>query len=365
MENTKDNKSISTTTNESSEYIDILFTGGLGYIGSHTVCEVYEHNRKYGTKYRVTILDNFENSSLKILDRLKEITGSEIKFYNCDILNFCELESVFSQNNFKCLIHFAAKKSVSESMKIPLNYYRTNITGSINLIELCLKYKLNNFIFSSSCCVYGNCDDIPGEEANLNPINVYGRTKLFMEKILIDSAKAYADFRCILLRYANPVSAHSSGLIGENPRGIAANLFPVIENHVRGMTPKIKIFGSDYKTKDGTAIRDYVHVSDIAQGHVLAMGVFKDLEKERGPKFEIYNMGTDNGYSVLEVITTYIQSTGAKIEFEFAGRRDGDAEKAVPDSSKIKRELGWEPKTPLEKMCVDSYNFIKKNPEAI
>lgn len=346
------------------EFIDILFTGGLGYIGSHTVCEVYDYNKKHGTNYRVTILDNLENCSLKILERLNEITETNIKFYNCDILNFEQLEKVFSENNFKFIIHFAAKKSVSESMKIPLNYYRTNVTGSINLIELCLKYKVNNFIFSSSCCVYGNCDDIPAEAANLNPINVYGRTKLFMEKILIDSANAYKDFRCILLRYANPVSAHHSGLIGENPRGVPANLFPVIENHVRGMTEKIKIFGNDYNTKDGTAIRDYVHVSDIANGHVLAIDVFKRLENQ-GKKFEIYNMGTDNGYSVKEVITTYIESTGFKINYEYADRRQGDAEKAVPDSSKIKKELGWEPKTTLAKMCIDSFNFIKKNPELI
>ena len=274
------------------------------------------------------------------------------------------MEKVFSENNLKFVIHFAGKKSVNESMKIPLNYYRTNVCGSINLIELCLKYKVNNFIFSSSCCVYGNCDYTPAESANLDPINVYGRTKLFMEKILIDSATAYADFKCILLRYANPVSAHNSSLIGENPRGVPANLFPVVENHARGMTEKIKIFGNDYNTNDGTAIRDYVHVSDIANGHVLAIDVFKKLEKD-GKKYEIYNMGTDNGYSVLEVITSYIEFTGAKINFEYSDRRQGDAEKAVPDSSKIKRELGWEPKTTLAKMCVDSYNFIKKNPELI
>lgn len=364
MEN-KNNTTTNTTNKSESEYIDILFTGGLGYIGSHTVCEVYDYNKNHGTNYRITILDNLENCSLIILDRLEEITGTKIKFYNCDILNYSELESVFSQNNFKYIIHFAAKKSVSESMKIPLNYYRTNVSGSINLIELCLKYKVNNFIFSSSCCVYGNCDDIPSESANLNPINVYGRTKLFMEKILTDSAQAYKDFKCVLLRYANPVSAHFSGLIGENPRGLPANLFPVIENHVRGITQKIKIFGNDYKTKDGTAIRDYVHVSDIALGHVLAIEVFEKLLEQQGKKFEVYNMGTDNGYSVLEVVGTYMEATGAKIDFEFAERRPGDAEKAVPDSAKIKKELGWEPKTTLAKMCVDSYNFIKKNPQII
>jgi len=359
MENENNNQ-----INNSQNFIDILFTGGLGYIGSHTVCEIYDFNKKNGTNYRVTILDNLENCSINILERLKQITGADIKFYNCDILNVQELEKVFSENNFKYLIHFAAKKSVNESTKIPLSYYKTNVSGSINLIELCLKYKVNNFIFSSSCCVYGNCDNIPSEDAILNPINTYGRTKLFMEKILIDSSEAYKDFRCILLRYANPVSAHFSGLIGENPKGVPANLFPVVENHVRGLTEKIKIFGNDYKTKDGTAIRDYVHVSDISFGHVLAIDVFKKLENE-GKNYEIFNMGTDNGYSVLEVITTYIELTGAKINYEYAERRKGDAEKAVPDSSKIKKELGWEPKTTLEKMCIDSYNFIKKNPDLI
>lgn len=345
-------------------YIDILFTGGLGYIGSHTVCEVYEYNKVFKTNYRVVILDNLENCSIKILDRLKQITGEDIKFYNTDILDYENLEKVFKENNFKYIIHFAAKKSVFESSKIPLKYYRTNLTGSINLIELCIKYHVNNFIFSSSCCVYGNCDNIPDESANLNPINVYGRTKLFMEKILTDTAEAEQDFKCILLRYANPVSAHSSGLIGENPIGVPANLFPVIENHIRGRTEKIKIFGNDYKTKDGTAIRDYVHVSDIAHGHVLALNEFEKL-RITNKKYDIFNMGTDNGYSVLEVVNTYIESTGAKINFEYAERRKGDAEKAVPDSTKIKQELNWQPKTNLAKMCIDSYNFIKNNPEEI
>ncbi len=346
------------------EYIDILFTGGLGYIGSHTVCEIYDYNKNHGTKYRVSILDNLENSSINILDRLKQITGENIKFYNCDILKVEEVEKVFKENNFKYLIHYAAKKSVYESTKIPLTYYKTNISGSINLIELCLKYNVNNFIFSSSSCVYGDLHNIPSEDSNLNPINTYGRTKLMMEKILIDSAEAYKDFKCILLRYANPVSAHYSGLIGENPTGVPANLFPNIENHIRGMTEKIKIFGNDYNTPDGTAIRDYVHVSDISYGHVLAIETFKKIENN-GKKYEIYNMGTDNGYSVLEVVTTYMNSTGAKINFEYGDRRKGDAKKAVPNSSKIKKNLGWEPKTSLAKMCIDSYNFIKLNPESI
>ena len=347
-----------------SNYTDILLTGGLGYIGSHTVCEIYEYNKKFNTNYRVTILDNLDNCSLKILDRLKLLTGEDIKFYQVDVLDYDQLESVIKENSFKYVIHFAAKKSVNESTKIPLQYYKTNVTGSINLIELCLKYKLNNFIFSSSCCVYGNCDNIPNETEALNPINTYGRTKLFMERILIDTAEADVDFKCILLRYANPVSAHASGLIGENPKGVPANLFPVIENHIRGTTPKINVFGNDYNTKDGTAIRDYVHVSDISHGHVLAIDVFEKLNAS-GKKYEIYNMGTDNGYSVLEVVNTYVESTGAKINFEFAARRNGDAEKAIPDSSKIKRDLNWAPKTTLTQMSVDSYNFIKNNPDLI
>lgn len=349
---------------ENKKYTEILFTGGLGYIGSHTIVEIYEFNKKHNTNYRVTILDNLENSSINILERLKEITGEEIKLYNCDILHEEELEKIFKENNFEYLLHFAAKKSVNESTKVPLKYYKTNVSGSINVIEMCLKYKVNNFIFSSSCCVYGNCDDIPSENANLNPINTYGRTKMFMERILIDTSEADKDFKTLILRYANPVSAHKSGLIGENPKGTPANLFPVVENHLRGMTEKIKIFGKDYNTHDGTAIRDYVHVSDIAYGHVLAIGAFEKMKTE-GKKTEIFNMGTDNGYSVYDVISTYIESTGAKINFEYSGRREGDAEKAVPNSEKIKKELKWLPETPLKDMCIDSYNFIKKNPTII
>jgi UDP-glucose 4-epimerase len=344
--------------------INLLFTGGLGYIASHTITEVYEFNKKNGTNYKVTILDNLENSSLNILERLREITGQEIIFYNCDILKVDELEKVFQENNFKYLLHFAAKKSVAESQKNPLSYYKTNVSGSINVIEACLKYKVNNFIFSSSCCVYGNCDNIPTETENLNPINTYGRTKMFMERILIDTSLAEKDFNTLILRYANPVSAHKSGLIGENPKGTPANLFPVIENHLRGKTEKIKIFGKDYNTEDGTAIRDYVHVSDIAFGHVLAIGAFEKMKIE-GKNTEIFNMGTDNGYSVYDVISTYIESTGAKIDYEYSGRRDGDAEKAVPNSEKIKGELNWRPQTSLTDMCKDSYNFIKKNPSFI
>lgn len=349
---------------ENKKYTDILFTGGLGYIGSHTVVEIYEYNKKFNTNYRVIILDNLENSSINILQRLKEITGEEIKFYNCDILNTEELEKIFKENNFQYLIHFAAKKSVNESTKVPLTYYKTNVSGSINVIEMCIKYKVNNFIFSSSCCVYGNCDDIPTENSSLNPINTYGRTKMFMERILIDTAQSDQDFKTLILRYANPVSAHKSGLIGENPKGVPANLFPVVENHLRGKTEKIKIFGKDYNTPDGTAIRDYVHVSDIAFGHVLAISAFEQMKKE-GKKTEIFNMGTDNGYSVYDVISTYIESTGAKINYEYSDRRAGDAEKAVPNSEKIKKELKWLPVTSLKDMCIDSYNFIKKNPSLI
>jgi UDP-glucose 4-epimerase len=349
---------------QNQNQINLLFTGGLGYIASHTIAEVYEFNKKNNTNYTVTILDNLENSSIHILERLKEITGRVIKFYNCDILNIEELEKVFKENDFKYVLHFAAKKSVAESQKLPLEYYKTNVSGSINVIEMCLKYKVNNFIFSSSACVYGNCDDIPSETANLNPINTYGRTKMFMERILIDTAIAEREFNALILRYANPVSAHKTGLIGENPKGTPANLFPVVENHLRGLTEKIKIFGNDYNTHDGTAIRDYVHVTDIAYGHVLAIGAFEKMKKE-GKKSEIFNMGTDNGYSVYDVISTYIESTGAKINYEYSARRDGDAEKAVPNSEKIKRELNWLPETSLKDMCIDSHNFIKKNPSII
>lgn len=349
----------------------ILVTGGLGYIGSHTVVELlseeYLKTADVKYSYEIVIVDNCSNASENILERLEKITNKKITFYKIDILDTTGLETIFSSHNFYAVIHFAGKKSVEESTKFPLDYYTTNVTGSIGLIELCLKYKVNNFIFSSSSCVYGNRDDSATEdETNLQPINTYGKTKLLVENILRDVSKTNKSFKSVLLRYCNPVAAHSSGLIGENPKGVPANLFPIIESVVRGKRDKLFIFGNDYNTRDGTAIRDYVHVSDIARGHVIALQCFEDTKSHLfKDNHVIYNMGTNMGYSVYEVIKSYMEVTKVKIDYEFTSRRAGDAEKSCPNCNKIIEELGWKPSTTLKQMCADSYNFIKLNPNGI
>jgi len=349
----------------------ILVTGGLGYIGSHTIVELLSEEYlklvDVNDSYDIVIVDDCSNSSENILQRLESITGRKITLYKIDILNVAELEKIFELYQFYAVIHFAGKKSVEESTRNPLSYYSANVTGSLGLVELCLKYSVNNFIFSSSSCVYGNRDDSASEEeTNLTPINTYGKTKLYVENILKDVSKSNKTFKSVLLRYCNPVAANKSGIIGENPKGTPANLFPIIEGVVRGKREKLFIFGNDYDTRDGTAIRDYVHVSDIARGHVLALQCFRedkaDLFRDNSV---IYNMGTNTGYSVYEVVNEYIQSTGKNINYEYSHRRQGDAAKSCPNSNKIMKELGWKPLTTLKEMCIDSYNFITKNPDGI
>jgi UDP-glucose 4-epimerase len=349
----------------------ILITGGLGYIGSHTVVELLslDYLDSVGIKdqYEIIILDNLSNASDSVLDRIEQITQKKPIFYNVDILDKEKMEKIFSSHQVYAVIHFAGKKSVFESQLYPLVYYENNVVGSLNLIQLCLKYNVNNFIFSSSSCVYGNRDDSATEdETNLQPINTYGHTKLIVEKMLKDVSTTNSNFKSVLLRYCNPVAAHKSGLIGENPSGKPANLFPILENHLRGKIEKISVFGNDYNTHDGTPVRDYVHVSDIAKGHVLALQCFngdkKNLFKNNSV---IYNMGTNTGYSVLDVINTYMKSTNLKINYFIAERREGDATKSCPNSNKIIKELGWKPYTTLQEMCSDSFNFIKLNPNGI
>ena len=349
----------------------ILVTGGLGYIGSHTVNELY--NSEYikslniHDTYNVVIIDNCSNCSPKVLQILEKMTKNTIPFYNCDIKHKAEMEKVFQKHTIYAVIHFAGKKSVAESEKDPLLYYTNNITGTLNLVELCIQYNVNNFIFSSSACVYGNRDDSCKEdEPLLNPINAYGRTKLYIEHILIDTSKAHPQFKSVILRYCNPVAAHKTGELGECPLGVPANLFPVLENYVRGKIKKLHIFGNDYNTRDGTCIRDYVHVVDIAQGHILAINCFaKENEKLFTNSHVIYNMGTNNGYSVKEVFDTYQRVNNIKFDYDFVGRRPGDAAKALPNCEKIAKELGWKPTTSLDVMCKDSYNFVQKYPNGI
>jgi UDP-glucose 4-epimerase len=333
----------------------ILVTGGFGYIGSHTVVELCDAG------YEVVVVDNLYNSSEEIHKPLETLTGKKIKYYIVDLLDEVGLEKVFKENKFYATVHFAAKKAVGESVKEPIGYYKNNVTGSINLIEMCHKYNVDRFIFSSSACVYGNNSN-PKEDDQLGAINPYGWSKIMIERVLIDTCNSNKfsgkNFRSIVLRYCNPVSAHKSGLIGESPKIAPSNLFPVIENHLRGKSEKLYIFGKDYNTHDGTAIRDYVHVVDIAKGHVSAISWFTDTTSDKS--YEIYNMGTDTGYSVLDVVTTYTKANDITINWEYAERRQGDAEKLLPNNSKIKKELGWSADISLTDMCRDSYNWVLK-----
>ena len=349
----------------------ILVTGGLGYIGSHTVVELF--NEKYlkshgiNNNFEVVIIDDCSTCSDKIIPILEEMIKRKIHFYKISLNDRNLLEEPFKKHKIYAVIHFAGKKSVNESIEKPLFYYENNFIGTFNLIEVCLKYKVNNFIFSSSCTVYGDRDDKPKEdEKYLFPINPYGKSKLFIEYMLKDTAKVNKDFKVALLRYCNPVSAHSSGLIGEDPFLNPTNLFPVIQNIIRGTTKELIIFGNDYPTKDGTCVRDYIHVTDIAQGHIIVLNLFeKENEKLFDDNCIIYNMGTNKGYSVKEIVETYEKVNGIKLNYKYGGRRNGDATMALPDCSKIYKELGWIPQINLEQMCKDSYNFIKKHPNGL
>ena len=335
----------------------ILVTGGLGYIGSHTVVELFENG------YDVEIIDNLHNSNIKCLDRLEKITSKKIKFHQIDLLDYDKVEAVFkSRNNnpFYAIIHFAGLKSVNESTKIPLTYYKNNLISSINVVELANKYNCVNFIFSSSACVYGSNSEPCKETDVLNPINTYGRTKLMIENILIDTSEASNGmFKSIILRYFNPVGSHKSGLIGDSPNGIPANLFAVIENHMKGKIEMMQVFGHDYNTNDKTAIRDYIHVVDLAQAHVKVLEKFND---EKLTTYDIYNLGTNNGLSVLQIINEYMKASNKQIKYELTDRREGDAEICVANADKANRELGWKSKLGVEEMCQDSYRWISLNP---
>jgi len=331
----------------------ILITGGLGYIGSHTVLVLLENN------YNVEIIDNLYNSKAECLARLEKISTKNIKFHKVDLLDYSALESIFNSTQFTAIIHFAGLKAVGESVAKPLFYYRNNLVSTMNLLELCQKYDCNNFIFSSSACVYGESKEgILTEESPLSPINPYGKSKLMQENILKDVTFANKNFKVISLRYFNPAGAHPSGLIGDNPKGIPNNLFPILEQVILGKRPKLSVYGKDWETPDGTPIRDYIHVMDLAYGHVASLN--KIFELETG--FHTYNLGIGKGHSVLEVISAYSKVIGRDIPYEFVDRRPGDAEKCVSNPSKAERELNWKAEQTISDMCRDSYNWIQNNP---
>ena len=331
----------------------ILVTGGAGYIGSHTVVELQSAG------YDVVVVDNLCNSSEKALDRVSKITGKPVKFYKADILDREALNEVFDKEEIDSCIHFAGLKAVGESVAKPWEYYENNIAGTLTLVDVMRKHNVKNIIFSSSATVYGDPAMIPiTEECPKGQCtNPYGWTKSMLEQILTDMQKADPEWNVILLRYFNPVGAHESGLIGEDPEGIPNNLTPYITQVAIGKLKEVGVFGNDYDTPDGTGVRDYIHVMDLAEGHVKALKKFDDK-----PAVYIYNLGTGHGYSVLDVIHAFSKAVGKEIPYVIKPRRAGDIATCYSDATKAKVVRGWEAKRNLDDMCRDAWNWQSKNP---
>ena len=331
----------------------ILVTGGAGYIGSHTVVELQNAG------YEVVVLDNLVNSSRKSLLRVEKITGKKVPFYEADILDREALEQIFAKEAIDAVIHFAGLKAVGESVAKPWEYYHNNISGTLTLVDVMRKHGVKNLIFSSSATVYGDPAVIPiTEECPKGQCtNPYGWTKSMLEQILSDIQKADPEWNVVLLRYFNPIGAHQSGLIGENPNGIPNNLMPYITQVAVGKLKELGVFGNDYDTPDGTGVRDYIHVVDLAVGHVKAL---KKIEEKAG--LCIYNLGTGTGYSVLDIVKNFEEATGVKIPYVIKDRRPGDIAVCYADASKAKTELGWEAKYGIRDMCADSWRWQSNNP---
>lgn len=330
----------------------VLVTGGAGYIGSHTVVQLLENNRE------VVIVDDLSNSSPKVIDRIEAITGKRPKFYEINILDEEKMEEVFKENKIDSVIHFAGFKAVGESVAKPLAYYTNNLTTTLIVLNLMKKYGVRNFVFSSSATVYGDPHTCPILETfPLSATNPYGRTKLMIEEMLVDICKADKELNVALLRYFNPVGAHESGTIGEEPNGIPNNLMPYITKVAIGKLEKLSVFGNDYNTPDGTGVRDYIHVVDLANGHLKAL-----TKLETNPGLVIYNLGTGKGYSVLDMVKAFSKACGKDIPYVIAPRRPGDVAMCYADATKAKEELGWEAKYDLDRMCADSWRWQKNNP---
>lgn len=328
----------------------VLLPGGAGYIGSHTAVELLNAGKE------IVIIDNFSNSKAQVLENIKKITGKDFRFYEMDYRDKEKLKKVFSENNIEAVLNFAGYKAVGESVQKPLEYYDNNINGALALLEVMKKHNVKKFIFSSSATVYGDPEIIPiTEECKTGgTTNPYGTTKLFIEQILKDTYASDNTWDICILRYFNPVGAHESGLIGEEPQGIPNNLMPYIVRVAAGILPQLSVFGDDYNTPDGTGVRDYIHVVDLAKGHVLALN---KLEKENKGLF-IYNLGTGTGYSVLDMVRAFEKSTGKDVPYIIAPRRSGDIATCFADPKKAREELGWEATRSLEDMCRDSWNYI-------
>ena len=331
----------------------ILVTGGAGFIGSHTVVELQQAD------YEVVVLDNLSNSSEKSMERVEAITGKKVPFYKADILDREALEEIFSKEDIGAVIHFAGLKAVGESVQKPWEYYENNIAGTLTLVDVMRKHNVKNIIFSSSATVYGNPAEIPITEAcpKGECTNPYGWTKSMLEQILSDLYAGDNEWNVVLLRYFNPIGAHESGRIGEDPNGIPNNLVPYIAQVAVGKLPELNVFGNDYPTPDGTGVRDYIHVVDLALGHVAAL---RKLEQNCG--LFVCNLGTGNGYSVLEVLHAYEKACGKTLPYAIKPRRPGDIAKCYADPKKAREELGWEAKYGIEEMCASSYKWQSMNP---
>lgn len=328
----------------------ILVTGGAGFIGSHTCVELLNAGED------IIVMDNFYNSNAKALDGIKAITGKDFKFYEDDMLDISAVDRIFSENDIEAVIHFAGYKCVPESVKKPLMYYSNNLTGTFNILQTMKKYGCTKLVFSSSATVYGIPETVPvKEDFPLSAINPYGSTKLIIESLCREMAAADSAWSMILLRYFNPVGAHESGLIGEDPNGIPNNLMPIILDKAVGKRDVLAVAGDDYPTPDGSCVRDYIHVVDLAKGHVAAI---KKVREMHGA--EAYNLGTGKGYSVIEMLETFQRVNGVDLGYTIGERRPGDAATTYSDPSKAERELGWKAEKGIEDMCRDAWNFVQK-----
>lgn len=334
--------------------MSVLITGGAGYIGSHTIVDLLKND------FEVVVADNFSNSCEEPLKRIERLTGKKVCFYQCDIRDDVALEKLFANHHFSYVIHFAGLKSVSDSIRKPLEYYDNNITGTLNLLSVMKKHNVKKLVFSSSATVYGSPEKVPLSESSSigGTTNPYGTSKLFMEQILKDISVSDSNWNIISLRYFNPVGAHPSGLIGENPAGIPNNLVPFITRVAVGKINQLKIYGDDYSTKDGTGVRDFIHVQDLAKGHTAAL---KKIDNLKGYSF--FNLGTGRPHSVLELISTFEKVTNIKIPFAIAARRPGDIGECWSSPDLANKILNWKAELTLEDMLRDAWNWQSKNPD--
>jgi len=332
--------------------VAILVTGGAGYIGTHTCVELLNEG------YEVIVVDNFSNSKPEALKRVTSITGKNMKIYHVDLLDEKKLHAVFKENKIEAVIHFAGLKAVGESTLIPLRYYQNNITGTVHLCEAMRKYGVKRLVFSSSATVYGSLDNIPiHEEMPLEAVNPYGRSKLIIEEMLRDLVNSDPMWNIAILRYFNPVGAHESGFIGEDPTGIPNNLMPYISQVAIGKIRRLNVYGNDYPTKDGSGVRDYIHVVDLATGHLRAL---EWIQSTRG--IEAFNLGTGKGYSVIEMIEAFERASGKTVPYTFVERRQGDVATCYADPSKARKSLNWEAKRGIDEMCEDIWRWQINNP---